>query len=88
MVSAPNTDWLFHENKLCKAFSFSSFIDAITFVNKVADISEEYNHHPSIQVDYTTVRLEVTTHSKGHIVTDKDYKLAEAINLIEDKEND
>ncbi len=41
------------------------------FVNTVAAIAEEHNHHPNILISYNTVTLELTTHDEGG-VTDKD----------------
>ena len=58
---------------------------AIDFVNEVAALSEEHHHHPNIHIDYTCVRLSLSTHDDGNIVTAKDHQLATAIDLLYQK---
>ena len=58
-----------------------SFSDAITFVNAVAEIVEETNHHPDIDIRYRNVILFLTTHEVGG-VTELDINLARRINAI------
>jgi 4a-hydroxytetrahydrobiopterin dehydratase len=53
----------------------------MAFVNAVAELAEQQNHHPDITINYRTVSLSVTTHDAGKL-TDKDYTLAEAISLL------
>lgn len=53
-------------------------MDGIAFVNRVAEIAEEKNHHPDIDIRWTTVKTMLSTHSEGG-VTDKDIELAKAI---------
>ncbi|MGI8831656.1 MAG: 4a-hydroxytetrahydrobiopterin dehydratase [Nitrososphaeraceae archaeon] len=40
--------WELKEGKLVKLFQFSSFMNAIDFVNEIAKIAERFNHHPII----------------------------------------
>ena len=61
-----------------KAFEFSDFMDGIAFVGRVARVAEKQEHHPDINIRYTTVRLSLQTHSEGG-VTEWDLELAEAI---------
>jgi 4a-hydroxytetrahydrobiopterin dehydratase len=44
---------------------FPSFLEAIAFVNVVADIAEQMNHHPFIGIDYRRVTLRLTTWNSG-----------------------
>jgi 4a-hydroxytetrahydrobiopterin dehydratase len=67
--------WQREGNSLIKNLDFASFRDAIVFVNRVAGLADDYDHHPDIDVRYTTVRLSLTTHSAGGI-TERDLKLA------------
>ena len=51
----------------------------MAFVNRVADVAEEVNHHPDILVhDWNKVRLTLTTHSEGKL-TDNDHAMAQRI---------
>lgn len=68
-----------HEGKfVTKAFEFDKFMDGIAFVNRVAEVAEEQEHHPDINIRYTTVKLSIQTHSEGG-VTEWDIELASAI---------
>tara|TARA_B100000085_G_scaffold174736_1_gene159187 strand:- start:564 stop:794 length:231 start_codon:yes stop_codon:yes gene_type:complete len=74
--------WTESDNKLTREFKFNNFKDALLFINKVADISEKYNHHPEIYNVYNRVKLSLCTHDKGSIITDKDYNLAQKIDEL------
>ena len=57
-------------------------MSAIAFVNRVADVAEEHNHHPDILIHgWNKVRLELTTHSEGKL-TDNDHAMAERIDAL------
>ena len=72
--------WKRRSNKLIKHFSFGSFRDSIVFVNRVATFADQHDHHPNIDVRYTTVTLTLSTNGAGGI-TDKDLELAEQIDF-------
>ena len=73
--------WQEEDNLLTKEFKFADFKTALDFVNKVGALAEKANHHPDIELGWGRVKIALTTHSEGKI-TDKDYKLAEAIDEI------
>jgi 4a-hydroxytetrahydrobiopterin dehydratase len=73
MHSAPN--WIETGGALERTFELPSFPEAIAFVNRVAELAEQENHHPDIAVSYRKVTLRWTSHSEGGI-TDRDYALA------------
>jgi len=54
--------WEKVENKLKKNFKFKDFIEAFSFVTRIALISEKMNHHPDITISYNSVRIDLTTH--------------------------
>lgn len=59
-------DWKIEEGKwLARKRLFPSFPDAVRFVNLVADIAEEMNHHPFIAIDYRKVTVRLTTWNSG-----------------------
>lgn len=72
--------WKRRSNALTKEFRFSSFRDSIVFVNRVATLADDANHHPDIDVRYDRVTLTLSTHSAGGI-TEKDLKLAEQVDF-------
>jgi 4a-hydroxytetrahydrobiopterin dehydratase len=74
--------WSIDNNKLSKSFEFTDFKEAFAFMTHVAFIAEEHNHHPNWSNVYNQVKIELTTHDQGNIVTEKDHKLAEAIDKL------
>ena len=69
-------DWIETGGALEKTVEFSSFPEAIAFVDRVAELAESENHHPDISISYRKVTLRWTTHSAGGI-TDRDRELAQ-----------
>ena len=57
-------------------------MDAIVFINKVAKIADNMDHHPVITNVYNTVEFELWSHDKNAI-TDSDYTLADAIEALD-----
>lgn len=70
--------WELKDGKIVKDFQFTSFMDAIRFVNKVAEISESHNHHPIISINWKTVKISSKSFDTNSI-TERDFKLADAI---------
>ncbi|HLG90806.1 MAG TPA: 4a-hydroxytetrahydrobiopterin dehydratase [Candidatus Saccharimonadales bacterium] len=66
---------------LYRRLEFEDFKQAFEFMEKVAKAAEAQNHHPKWQNEYNKVEIWLSTHSAGKI-TDKDHKLAEAIDKI------
>lgn len=65
-------------NVICRQFSFPEFKAALAFVNRVAALAEELNHHPDILIEYDTVTLTLTSHDVGGL-TERDFRLAARI---------
>ena len=70
--------WNEIDNTISKTFEFNSYLDSIDFVNAVANVAEQENHHPDISIGNCKVTISLTTHDAGTI-TEKDYKLAKLI---------
>lgn len=68
-------------HSLVREFVFSDFADAMAFVNRVAQIAEEQNHHPDITIRWNKVTLDLSTHTSGGL-TERDFTLAEAIDSL------
>jgi 4a-hydroxytetrahydrobiopterin dehydratase len=74
--------WTEKNNCLSKTFKFKDFQEAFAFMTRVAFIAEAHDHHPNWSNTYNTVVIELNTHDAGDIVTEKDHKLAKAIDNI------
>ena len=74
-----------HEKKhIERLFEFEDFTQAMDFVNGVAELAEEEEHHPDMDIRYNKVTVRLSTHSEGGL-TDADFDLAEKIDtLVED----
>ena len=73
--------WRQQATYILREFSFPSFTDSIVFVNRVAEVAEEIDHHPEIAINYRRVTLSVTTHSEGGL-TRRDFRLAARIDQL------
>lgn len=67
--------------KIVRAWKFKNFTEAMEFVNSVADLAEEENHHPDFEIHYSKVALTLWTHAVGGL-SDNDFILAAKINAL------
>jgi 4a-hydroxytetrahydrobiopterin dehydratase len=74
--------WIEADNKLTRTFKFKNFSEAWAFMSRVALVSEKMNHHPEWSNVYNKVEITLRTHDAGNTITDKDRKLAAAIDEI------
>lgn len=76
-------EWDLEGKTIERTFEFDDFSQAIDFVNGVAELAEELEHHPDLDIRYNKVRIILSTHSKGGL-TEMDFDLAERIgNLVD-----
>jgi len=74
--------WQRDSESIVRDFTFGDFGAAVGFVNRVAALAEQANHHPDILLHgYNKVRLELSTHSAGGL-TDADFRLAGRIDEL------
>ena len=73
--------WEIKSENIIREFNFTNFIDAFSFMTKVALICEKYNHHPNWENVYSKVIIKFHTHDLGGI-TNLDQTLAAEINNI------
>jgi 4a-hydroxytetrahydrobiopterin dehydratase len=74
--------WKEENNKLKRTFEFKDFSEAFAFMARVALIAEKQNHHPWWSNEYNKIEIKLRTHDAGNVVTDKDWKLAKAIDKL------
>jgi 4a-hydroxytetrahydrobiopterin dehydratase len=58
-------DWTISADakKISREYKFKDFHQTMNFVNKIAQISHEENHHPDMKVGYNYCTVEYTTHA-------------------------
>ena len=76
--------WKIKSDQIEREFNFANFIEAFSFITKVALICEKYNHHPYWENVYARVMIKLSTHDLGGI-TNLDQIMASEINRIFDK---
>ena len=74
--------WKQVKDALVAELVFKTFVDAFAFMTDVAALAEKHDHHPEWSNVYNRVMIRLTTHDAGNQVTDKDRKLAEAIEAL------
>jgi 4a-hydroxytetrahydrobiopterin dehydratase len=73
------SEWRQEGEALVRDYEFKDFAEAMAYVNRVADLAEEVNHHPDILVHgWNNVPLTLTTHSAGGL-TENDHEMARRI---------
>ncbi|MCM3725350.1 4a-hydroxytetrahydrobiopterin dehydratase [Neobacillus cucumis] len=76
--------WKLDGKFIVKKYRFREFMSGVAFVTKIAELSEEKNHHPFIAIDYKLVTLRLTSWNAGGL-TDLDVALAEVYDEIYEK---
>ncbi len=74
--------WQEKDNRLYKKFQFKDFTEAFSFMTRIAFIAEKMNHHPEWKNVYSSVEFWLCTHDAGNTITEKDRKLADAIDAV------
>ena len=75
--------WTKSENCLTKVFHFSSFEQAMGWMQLASKKISEMDHHPEWTNTYNTIKIKLSTHSANNTVTEKDYELANYFDSIE-----
>ena len=73
--------WQLEGDAIRREFTFDDFLAAVDFINRLAPLAEEANHHPELTNVYSTVTVVLTTHDEGGVTT-KDLDLARAIDGV------
>jgi 4a-hydroxytetrahydrobiopterin dehydratase len=74
--------WNETEGALHAELTFADFAEAFAFMTRVGLIAQEQQHHPDMAISWNKVTITITTHDAGNTVTDKDRKLADAIERL------
>lgn len=76
--------WEIIENEISRNFVTINFKTAVGFINQIAELAEEMDHHPDILLhSWNNVSVTLSTHSEGGL-TEKDFSLAARIQKLFD----
>lgn len=73
--------WRLGDGELVKNYKFPTFMDAVAFINRLAEKAEAADHHPDLENHYNRVRVALHTWSEN-AVTEKDVALARDIESV------
>jgi len=74
-------EWDLEDKSIVRVLEFDDFMEAIDFVNGVAEIAEEAGHHPDIDIRWCAVTLRLTTHDAGGL-TEADIEVAKKVDTL------
>jgi 4a-hydroxytetrahydrobiopterin dehydratase len=80
-------DWDYYDDAIHAEFEFDNFKDCFSAMSRIAFECEALNHHPDWSNVYNVLTISLTTHSANG-VTEKDFKLAKAIEAIVEPDED
>ena len=73
--------WEHVGDAIVKEFENGDFKGSVDLVNRITPEAEELNHHPDLEISWSTVKVTITTHSEGGL-TDGDFELARRIDAL------
>jgi 4a-hydroxytetrahydrobiopterin dehydratase len=73
--------WSGDGDGLHRTVELPTFRDAVTAITRIADVAEELDHHPDVDLRWRTLHLTLVTHSAGG-VTGNDVELARRIDAL------
>ena len=76
--------WRHENDALCRDFVLDDFVQAFSFMTRVALFAEKMDHHPNWVNIYNRVSIQLTSHDAGNTVSSKDIELAKMINEMMD----
>ena len=83
LMARLHTDWLINDDGLSiqRSFRFSDYYQTIAFVNALAWVAHQQDHHPELQVSYNRCVVRYSTHSVGGL-TENDFICAARIDAL------
>ena len=73
--------WKRTDGALRRSIEFPTFLEGVDAVGRVAELAEQKDHHPDIDIRWRTVTFALVTHSAGGI-TEQDLEMAKAIDQL------
>jgi ribonuclease HI len=74
--------WKETKHGLYQQFNFENFKEAWAFMERVAELAEEFQHHPRWENEWNVVQIWLITHEGGQNITEKDHEMAAAIDEL------
>lgn len=78
-----NANWKETKAGLARTFEFKAYPETFGFATQIALVAQRLNHHPKLIVEYNKLTIETISHDVGNKITERDYKLADAIDALQ-----
>lgn len=79
-----SASWQETDQGLSQDFVFADFAEAFAFMTRVAFLAEKHNHHPDWSNSWNKVHITLRSHDADNAITDRDRRLAAAIDELQD----
>lgn len=73
--------WVQQDKLICKTFRFENYYQTIAFVNAIAWMTHQEDHHPDLAVGYNSCRVEYSTHAIGGL-SENDFICAAKVDAL------
>ena len=81
-LNAMDSNWkIFDQRVLKKSWFFADFHHTMAFVNAIAWIAHQENHHPDLEISYNACHVSLTTHALNGLSA-HDFSLATRIDAL------
>ena len=74
--------WAVIDGKLQSSFTFKNYYETMAFVNAMAWVSHQEDHHPELIVTYKLCAVAYTTHSAGGELSENDFICAAKVSAL------
>lgn len=72
------------EQSIARVYKFQNYLDGVKFAKQIGEYAQTRKHHPSIQIDYKKVTIEMATWDVGG-VTSLDIEMVNDFNNMYEK---
>ncbi len=73
--------WARESDAITRSFDRGDFVGSVDFARAVVEPAEAMNHHPDLEISWSTVKVSITNHAEGGL-TAADFELAEKIDAL------
>lgn len=73
--------WAREGEKITKQFECGDFVGSVKFIDAIVEPAEGMNHHPDLEISWSTVTVSITNHAAGGL-TEADFELAAKIDAL------
>ena len=73
--------WTLREKEISKIYKFKNLVQAMVFVNRIAEVAEAAGHHPDLFIHYNQVTVSLWTHVVGGL-SENDFSVAAKVDAL------